>query len=160
VLADYTIEHHELSERRACHLVCLSRSVYQYQAKRQADDAIQLQLTTLAAQHRGWGFDKMMDWLRSQGYPWNHKRVYCELGLNRRIKPKKRLPTRHPQPLAQPTAANQCWSLDFMRDSLTDGRAFRTLNIIDDFNREALWIEVDFSLPRSIQKLIYGKINP
>jgi putative transposase len=124
--------------------------VYRYEAKRPDDTAIEQQLMTLAEQHRRWGFDKMMDWLRGQGYGWNHKRVYrvyCTLGLNRRIKHKQRLPTRHPQPLAQPTAANQCWSLDFMRDSLTDGRAFRTLNIMDDFNREALWIEVDTSLP-------------
>ncbi len=92
----------------------------------------------------------MMDWLHAQGFEWNHKRVYRvygELGLNRRIKPKKRLPTRHPRPLAQPVAANEVWSMDFMSDSLTDGRAFRTRNIIDDFNREALRIEVDSSLP-------------
>ncbi len=106
----------------------------------------------LAERHRRWGFDKMMDWLCQHGFTWNHKRVYrvyCELGLNRHIKPKKRLPTRHPQPLTQPTAANQVWSMDFMSDSLTDGRAFRTLNIIDDYNREALHIEVDTSLPAS-----------
>ena len=149
-MATYAITQHEVSERRACRVVSLSRSAYRYQAKRSDDTAIQTQLTALAEQHRRWGFDKMMDWLRQQGYPWNHKRVYrvyCELGLNRRIKPKKRLPTRHPKPLAQPVTTNHCWSLDFMRDSLTDGRAFRTLNIIDDFNREALWIEVDLSLP-------------
>jgi putative transposase len=149
-LATYAIEEHAVSERRACRLVGLSRSIYRYQARRPDDTAIQQQLTALAKQHRRWGFDKMMDWLRGQGYPWNHKRVYrvyCELGLNRRIKPKKRLPTRHPKPLAQPEAANECWSVDFMSDSLTDGCAFRTLNVIDDFNREALWIEVDTSLP-------------
>jgi putative transposase len=67
--------------------------------------------------------------------------------LNLRVKPKKRLPTREPKPLEQPQAANQSWSLDFMSDSLTSGRAFRTLNIIDDFNREVLWIEIDTSLP-------------
>ena len=92
----------------------------------------------------------MLAWLRNQGFTWNHKRiyrVYCGLGLNQRIKPKKRFPVRHPQPLAQPPAANMCWSVDFMSNSLTDGRAFRTFNIIDDFNREALWIEVDTSLP-------------
>jgi putative transposase len=144
------MEHHDLSERRACRLVALSRSVYRYQARRPDDTAIREHLTALAARHRRWGFDKMMDWLRQQGFRWNHKRVYrvyCELGLNRRIKPKKRLPTRHPHPLAQPDAANQVWSIDFMGDSLTDGRAFRTLNIIDDYNREALHIEVDTSLP-------------
>ena len=69
------------------------------------------------------------------------------MGLNMRTKPKKRLPIRHPKPLVVPEAANICWSLDFMSDSLESGRAFRTLNIIDDFNREALWIEVDTSLP-------------
>ena len=67
--------------------------------------------------------------------------------LNLRVKPKKRLPTRAPKPLAVPSAANISWSLDFMSDSLSNGRAFRTLNVIDDFNREGLWIEVDTSLP-------------
>jgi putative transposase len=46
-----------------------------------------------------------------------------------------------------PEQSNQSWSLDFMSDSLSNGRAFRTLNILDDYNREALWIEVDTSLP-------------
>lgn len=73
--------------------------------------------------------------------------MYCEVGLNLRIKPKKRLPSRDPVPLVQPEQANESWSLDFMSDSLSNGRAFRTLNILDDFNREALWIEVDASLP-------------
>jgi putative transposase len=92
----------------------------------------------------------MLAQLRKAGCQDNHKRVYrvyCELGLNLRRKPKKRLPSRNPHPLAQPEAANQCWSIDFMSDSLVDGRAFRTLNVIDDFNREALSIEIDTSLP-------------
>jgi putative transposase len=92
----------------------------------------------------------MKAYLKQQGFPWNHKRiyrVYGELKLNLRVKPKKRLPTREPKPLEQPQAANQSWSLDFMSDSLASGRAFRTLNIIDDFNREILWIEIDTSLP-------------
>jgi len=67
--------------------------------------------------------------------------------LNLRIKSKKRLPSRAPKPLEQPEAANISWSLDFMSDSLSNGRTFRTLNIIDDFNREVLWIEIDTSLP-------------
>lgn len=144
------MEQHAASERQACRLVGLSRSTYRYQAQRLDDTEIVEALTALAERHRRWGFDKMMDWLRKEGFKWNHKRVYRvyrELGLNRRVKPKKRLPARHPQPLLQPIAANQVWSIDFMSDSLTDGRAFRTLNLIDDFNREALHIEVDTSLP-------------
>jgi putative transposase len=101
----------------------------------------------------------MRDYLKNQGYGWNHKRihrVYCEMGLNLRVKPKKRLPARDPKPLVQPERANEIWSLDFMSDSLANGRAFRTLNIIDDFNREVLWIEVDTSIPAKGKFRVFG----
>ena len=93
-----------------------------------------------------WGFQKMFAYLRNQGYRWNHKRVrriYRVLGLNLRVKPKKRLPVREPHPLVAPAEANVSWSLDFMHDSLANGRTIRILNVIDEFNREGLWIEVD-----------------
>lgn len=69
------------------------------------------------------------------------------MALHLTRKPKKRLPARSAQTLVVPAQANQTWSLDFMSDALSNGRTFRTLNVIDDFNREALWIEVDTSLP-------------
>lgn len=84
------------------------------------------------------------------GGRWNHKRVYRiyrELELNLRIKPRKRIVRERPQPLAVPDAINDTWSMDFMHDSLTDGRAYRLFNVIDDFNQEGLGIEVDLSLP-------------
>jgi putative transposase len=139
-----------MSERWACRLLGISRTVYRYQAKKPDDGEIQKQLRELADRKPRWGFKKMYDYLRNQEYPWNHKRVrrvYRELKLNLRVKPKKRLPARERNPLVQPEAANISWSLDFMSDSLESGRAFRTLNIIDDFNREVLWIEIDHSLP-------------
>jgi len=87
------------------------------------------------------------------------------MALHLKRKPKKRLPARTAQPLAVPGQANQIWSLDFMSDSLSNGRAFRTLNVIDDFNREALWIEVDTSLPaervvRVLETLLLERTAP
>lgn len=98
-----------------------------------------------------WGFGLCFLYMRNvQGHGWNHKRVYRiyrELELNLRIKPSKRLKRDKPEAPTVPEAANEVWSMDFMADRLGDGRQFRQLNVQDDFNREGLGIEVDFSLP-------------
>lgn len=149
-LATFAIDSHGLSERHACRLMKVSRTVFRYRPKRRDDGEIADQLLGLAERKPRWGFRKMFHRLRNQGYLWNHKRVrrvYRGLQLNIRVKPKKRLPTRQPTPLAQPSTANESWSVDFMSDSLLSGRPFRTFNVLDDFNREALSIEVDTSLP-------------
>jgi len=149
-MARYAIEIHQTSERRACRLANLSRNAYRYVHQKNNDIEIQSRLLQIAEDHPRWGFRKMAAMLRKQGNSWNHKkvyRIYCETGLNLRVKPKKRLPNRNPQPLTQPERVNACWSLDFMHDSLENGRPFRTFNVLDDFNREALWIEIDLSLP-------------
>lgn len=149
-LAAFAIATHGLSERHACRLMKVSRTVFRYRPKQRDDREIADQLLELAEHKPRWGFRKMFHRLRNQGYRWNHKRVrrvYRELQLNLRVKPKKRLPTRQPTPLAQPASTNESWSVDFMSDSLLSGRSFRTFNVIDDFNREALSIEVDTSLP-------------
>ena len=140
----------EISERRACLSVSMSRTVFRYEPQAKRDLEIQEALQTLAANHPEMGFGKFFMMLRRQGKSWNHKRVhrvYCSMKLNKRRKHKRRLPIRNPAPLAVPAAANQCWSADFMSDALWDGRRFRTFNVVDDFNREALGIEVDLSLP-------------
>ncbi|EEJ9091723.1 hypothetical protein AU759_22970, partial [Salmonella enterica subsp. diarizonae] len=74
-------------------------------------------------------------------------RIYCLLKLNFRRKGKQRLPVHNPSPLATPEVLNQSWSVDFMNDALVCGRRFRTFNVVDDFNREALSIEIDLNLP-------------
>ena len=108
-----------------------------------------------------WGFWKMYRRLRLDGHAWNHKRVwrvYQQLGLNIRRRSKKRLPTRRPTPLVAPVQPNQSWSVDFMSDSLADGRRFRTFNVIDDYNREGLWIEIDISLPASRVRRVLDRL--
>jgi len=149
-MVHYAIATHQMSERQACVMINLSRSVYRYKAKSSDDEELCEQLLSLASRKPRWGYQKMFTYLKNQGRSWNHKRVrrvYRTLGLNLRVKPKKRLPVRNPLPLVAPAEANICWSLDFMHDSLVNGRTIRTLNIIDDFNREGLWIEVDTSIP-------------
>lgn len=123
----------------------------------------------LTDNYRNWGFGLCFLYLRNvKGFGWNHKRVYriyLELELNLRIKPRKRLVRQAPQPLTVPSSVNQVWSMDFMHDQLIDGRSIRLLNVIDDFNREALGIEVDFSLPserviRTLEQIIDWRGKP
>ena len=144
------ITNRDYSRRRASCCCSISLGCFWYRPRRRPDDAIRELLLRLAASRPRWGFGLMFDWLRSKGKRWNHKRVYRiykELELNLRIKPKKRFPSRNPVPLDDAKRPNDCWSLDFMSDNLTNGRSYRTLNVIDDFNRESLAIEVDHSLP-------------
>ena len=144
------IQEHGISERRACRVVGLSRTVKRYRPTRVADSEITLQLRQLADEHPCWGFKKLYHALRNAGYGWNHKRVhrvYRAMKLHLRIKRGKRLPARTPLPLAQTEKPNESWSMDFMSDALLNGRRFRTFNVIDDYNREALAIEADPSLP-------------
>jgi len=92
----------------------------------------------------------MWDYFRNEVYGWNHKqfrRAFCDPHLNLRVKAKKKLPSRIPQPLIQPERPDHCLSVDFMSDSLTSERVFRPFNILDDFNLEALGIALDTSLP-------------
>ena len=102
------------------------------------------------ARNGRWGFWLCFDWLRDHGYRWNHKRVwrvYRQLRLHLPRRRRRRLPRVPWRPLVAPRRANQVWALDFMHDRLYRGRAFRTLNVMDESNREGLAIEIDTSLP-------------
>lgn len=146
----------------------LSRSTHQYQKKQKDDSEVQTALSTLTTRHPAIGFWQCYYRLKNKGCQWNHKRiyrVYTHMKLNIRRRAKKRLPERVKQPLTVPAAPNQVWSIDFMSDSLVDGRKFRLLNVIDDFNRESLAIEVDTSLPslrviRVLERLITLRGKP
>ncbi len=152
VLARQAVAAKSLSIRVACDTFQISETCYRYQAKLSDENAeIADWLLRLTHNQRNWGFGLCFLYLRNvKHFIWNHKRVYriyCELALNLRIKPKKRLKREKPEALAVPEAMNECWSMDFMHDQLQNGRYYRLFNVLDDFNREGLSIEVDFSLP-------------
>ena len=137
---------YQASISQCCKAACLSRTAYYYRAKSVDDDELIDALLALIEKHPRWGFPKCRKRLRKLGHQWNHKRiyrVYLMLKLNIRRKAKRRLPSRNPLPLAAPSTMNICWSMDFMSDVLHHGHRFRTFNVVDDFNREALGIDIN-----------------
>ncbi|EAQ97039.1 Transposase [Congregibacter litoralis KT71] len=159
-----------VSVRFVCQCLDISVATYYYRPKlsienqRIADWLLRLTMT-----NKRWGFGLCYLYLRNvKGFGWNHKRVYRiyhELELNLRIKPKRRIKRDKPDALSVPVAPNQVWSIDFMSDALSDGRLLRTFNVLDDYNREGLGIEVDQSLPssrviRSLSQIIEWRGKP
>ena len=144
------IENHNISQRTACLMLKLPRSSFRYRPQEKQDDLFIEKLNELVEKRPSIGFWQCYHRIRRTGIKVNHKklyRIYTQMKLNIRRRAKKRLPARVKQQLFQPSKINQVWSIDFMSDSLWDGRRIRLLNIIDDYNREVLKIETDTSLP-------------
>ena len=144
---------HEFPIRRACRAVGLSRTAWyrRPENERSATERWSDALQGVLEKRPRWGFWKCYDRLRLDGRQWNHKRVrrvYRSLGLNLPRRTKRRPPRRPLQILEAPAALNRVWALDFMHDRLYgSGRPFRTLNVVDEANREGLAIEVGTSIP-------------
>lgn len=140
-----------MSVDQACRAASVSRSAWYRRPSHIIGDGQVIEaLNDLMGRWPRWGFWKCFGWLRSQGYEWNHKRVwriYCDMSLNLPRRKKRMVLTRERQTLTVLPAANESWALDFMQDALWSGKRFRTLNVIDEGVRECLGIEVDTSLP-------------
>ena len=164
--AQWAVLERSAAVKLACQAFGISQTCYRDKAKLDAENNLIADwLVRLTNNQRNWRFL----YLRNvRGFKWNHKRVYRiyrELELSLRIKPSNRLVREKPLPLAVPSSINQSWSMDFMHDQLADGRSIRLFNVIDDFNREGLGIEVDFSLPserviRSLDRIIEWRGKP
>lgn len=169
-MAIKTIKRHGISIRFACLCLGISLACYYYQAKLATENKVIADwLLRLTMAHKRWGFGLCFFHLRNvKGFFWNHKRVYRiyrELELNLRIKPKRRIKRDKPDALSVPVGKNQVWSIDFMSDALVDGRSLRTFNVLDDYNREGLCIDVDLSMPsqrvtRSLDQVIEWRGRP
>ncbi|KKX46402.1 transposase IS1400, partial [Sphingobacterium sp. IITKGP-BTPF85] len=145
----------------------MCRSQYYYVSKKD-DSAVMAALNDLSSKHPVYGFRKLYAYLRREGKPWNHKkvyRVYKLLNMNKKRRVKRRLPVREKQPLEQQVSINQKWSMDFMSDSLASGNRFRTFNVMDDCSREILCIEVATSISsvrvtRALEQIIDWRGKP
>jgi putative transposase len=151
-IAEVLVQEHQLPVQRAGRVVRLSRTAY-YQPPVPAsrrDAAVIAALTDAVTRYPRWGFWKLFDRRRVEGRPWNHQhvhRVYCALRLNLPRRTTRRVPRRIRQPLMAPPVLNQTWALDFMTETLYDGRRIRLLTMIDEGNREGLEIAMGVSLP-------------
>lgn len=146
-----------MSVHRACECVGLCRSGYYRQPMHWTirDAELIAALAKLVEGRPNRGFWMCRKHLRRQGRPWNHKRIYRVyklMRLNLRRAARRRLPKRERVALYVPRHPDTVWSADFMSDALSCGRRFRLFNVVDDFNREALHIEVDTSI--TSQRLI------
>lgn len=140
----------EVSERRACTALEVDRSSVRYRSSRPDDAMARARLRELAAIRRRFGYRRLHILMSREGLLMNHKkfrRLYREerLQVRRRGGRKRALGTR--APMAIPQGLNQRWSLDFLSDTLADGRRFRILAVVDDFTRECLALVADTSLP-------------
>jgi putative transposase len=136
---------------KACRLLRTSRSAVAYRSRKD-DKGLIDQLEDLAKANPMEGFWKCYHRLRNSGTVVNHKRlhrVYKKMKLPLRRKVKKRLPARVKEPLVVPEDFTHTWSIDFVSDVLSNGTKFRCFNVLDDFNREVLFIETDYSLRSS-----------
>jgi putative transposase len=138
-----------LSERRACRVLGLSRSVQRYRSVKDEQAGLRLRLRDLAATRVRYGYRRLHVLLRREGWPVNHKRVYRlyrleGLALRRKTRKKRLSLPRVLGPAA--TRPHREWGMDFLSDRLVDGRRFRVLTVVDHVSRVSPAIAVDASL--------------
>ncbi len=139
-----------ISERRACLLVGLSRTVLHYDSKEQPEnEQLQARLVELAGERRRFGYRRLHALVRREGIEVNHKRIYrlySDAGLSVRRRKKRHGVAVERQTLELPSSPNQVWSMDFVSDALANGRRIKVLTIVDDFSKEAIDLAVDFGI--------------
>jgi len=166
-VGDYLIDKYSASIKLVCLLVGIARSSWYYLSKKD-DTELELKLQELAEKYPTRGFDNYYGRLRRTGHKWGRKRVlrvYRSLGLVRRKKRRRKLPVNERKPMEQLSALNEIWALDFMSDTLTDGRQLRVFNAIDEYNRESLISRGSISFPsarviRELEEVIEAKGKP
>ncbi len=150
-----------LSQRAACRITGCARSVAQYRIRRTDDPRLIERLKAIAAERRRFGYRRLGLMLRREGLIANHKRIFrIYQGLALQLRPRRKRGVRYVRgnEVAPATAPNQRWSIDFVHDRLSTGRAFRVLTVVDDFSRECVALELDFSFSGQRVSRIFDRI--
>ena len=159
---------YEVSERRACLILNVDRSLIRYQSRRPDDGPVRERLRELSAERKRFGYRRLHILLEREGFRLNHKklrRIYKEEGLTVRKRGGRKRAIGTRAPLAVPSRVNERWSLDFVSDSFMDGRRFRMLCVVDDHSRECLALVADTSigghrLARELDRVISERGKP
>jgi len=150
VIAEYLIDAYRISARRACRVVVLARSTFNYTPRPRNDDALVARIREIALTRVRYGYWRIYTLLRREGWRVNHKRVYRLYkleGLNLRSKrPRRNRAAAHRLERLDEVRPHQAWSMDFVADALFNGRRFRALTVVDNYSRHCLAIRVGQSL--------------
>lgn len=141
------LQDHGVSRVRACAIVGQPRRTLYYRGKPKDDDPIATRLQELAQQRPRFGWRRLLVLFRRQDGigEYRFRRIYRALALQVRPRKKRKVRYVRGNAIAAVHAPNARWSIDFMHDRLANGRTIRTMNIVDDFTRECLALEVAFS---------------
>lgn len=161
----YIIESFGLSVRRACSAIGIWRTSFAYRPKEKSPDeaVIRQRLKELAQKRKRFGCPRLHVMLRRDGFVINHKRterLYKEEGLSLRIKRRKKMASTLRVEVPRPTHPNHIWSMDFMKDALSDGRKLKVLPIVDEYTKKSFRIEVDTSITGARVVRILNEIAP
>ncbi len=150
MVVSYLKDQFEISERRACELIKAARPTIRYKGVAKEDKSLRERIVHISLNHKSFGYRRIVVLLKRKGLLVNQKKVYrlyVQEGLSLKKKTKKKYVNRYKEPLEKCEKPNQRWAMDFMSDSLADGRKLRLLNIIDTFSRECPTMLVASSLP-------------
>ena len=157
----------DASVRRKCVVLGFRRQSY-YRRKQghrpeEMDHYIADLLNQVTKRFVCWGFWMVFHYLRNQGYPWNHKKVYRiwkAEGLHLRIPPKRPKIRRVYQDLLAPEQCNEGWAIDFLSDWIVgaNGEKVRIINVIDECSRKVLWTEAFFSISAKVLIEVLNKL--
>lgn len=160
---------YQVSRRKVCAALVFPRSSHYYQSRRDPQEALRIRLRDLAASRVRYGYRRLYVLLRREGWTINHKRVYRlykqEGLIMRRKSPRRTVSCRVWENLPVVEAINQVWAMDFLSDTLSDGRKVRVLTVLDVFTRESLAIRADFRFSREqvvrvLEELMYTRGVP